>query len=157
MSSSTCKKASGGHFPPRIPRISVFICHDLSLKVVHLAGRDVTVGIVIEPPEGVVDDDAWSIEDTEWETSAASPISTVSAELCVPELRWDLHCILLSLSTVHGPVSMFPAYCRRVDDDAWSQRHTSGDVCCAVHIQQCPLNCVFRKYLRLTCIVLAVS
>ncbi|GBN34218.1 hypothetical protein AVEN_165566-1 [Araneus ventricosus] len=46
ISRSTCKETSGGHLPPHIPRISGVIFHDLSLKVVHLAGR-------VEPPEGM--------------------------------------------------------------------------------------------------------
>nr|GBO02992.1 hypothetical protein AVEN_102021-1 [Araneus ventricosus] len=50
ISRSICKETFRGHFRPHIPRISGFIFHVLSLKVVHLAG-------VIEPPEGMQEEE----------------------------------------------------------------------------------------------------
>ncbi|GBM99082.1 hypothetical protein AVEN_275624-1 [Araneus ventricosus] len=54
-----------------------------------------------------------------------------------------------SLPLIHGTVSMFPGPMM-----LGHQRHTSGAFVAQSHIQQCPLNCVFRNTCAWTCIVL---
>ncbi|GBM70736.1 hypothetical protein AVEN_17437-1 [Araneus ventricosus] len=62
------------------------------------------------PTEGVVDDDAWSTEEHEWDVCCTVSYPTVSSELCVSKhLSLDLHCIGLSTEPLSGADFTLPS------------------------------------------------